>query len=172
MMKIRRERKGDYPAVGEIHELAFKGTTEARLVETLRDSDDFMPGLSMVAVQGRKVVGHILFSLVSIQTKGGSVPALVLAPMAVVPEYQNQGIGSDLVRLGLQECLNQGHEIVLVIGHPDYYPRFGFELANRRGLTLPFSVPDEAFMVLELVPGALEGIHGAVRFPPSFDEAV
>ena len=75
MMKIRRERKGDYPAVGEIHELAFKGTTEARLVETLRDSDDFMPGLSMVAVQGRKVVGHILFSLVSIQTKGGSVPA-------------------------------------------------------------------------------------------------
>lgn len=171
MLKIRREQKEDYPAVREIHELAFQGATEARLVEALRDSDDFMPGLSVVAVQGQKVVGHILFSLVSIQTKGGSAPALVLAPMAVAPEYQNQGIGSELVRHGLKKCLNQGHEIVLVIGHPDYYPRFGFEPATRIGLTLPISVPDEAFMVLELVPGALEGKHGTVRFPPPCDEA-
>lgn len=154
----------------EIHELAFQGVSEAQLVETLRDSNDFMPGLSVVAVQGQKIVGHILFSLVSIHTKGGRVPALVLAPMAVAPAYQNRGIGSKLVRHGLKKCLNQGHKVVLVIGHPDYYPRFGFEPATRIGLTLPISVPDEAFMVLKLVPGALEGKHGRVRFPPPFDE--
>jgi putative acetyltransferase len=172
MMKIRRERKVDYPAVHEIHELAFEGITEARLVTALRNSDDFIPELSLVAVKGRKVVGHILFSLVSIETQGGGIPALTLAPMAVAPEYQNQGIGSDLVRRGLQECLNHGHKIVLVIGHPDYYPRFGFEPAIRRGLTLSFSVPDEAFMVIELVRDALEGIHGEVCFPSPFDEVI
>jgi len=117
------------------------------------------------------VVGHILFSPLVIETKDGAVAALALAAMAVRPEVQNQGIGSELVPEGLEWCRSLGHRIVVVVGHPDYYPRFGFSPARARGLEAPFPVPDEAFLALELVPGALDGITGVVQYPPPFSDA-
>jgi len=96
--------------------------------------------------------------------------ALALATLAVRPELQNQGIGSELVRDGLERCRNLGHRIVVVVGHPKYYPRFGFSPARAQSLEAPFPVPDEAFLVLELVAGALTGVAGMVRYPPPFGE--
>jgi len=125
-----------------------------------------------VASEDDKVVGHILFSVIVIETKKGDVPVLSLAPMSILPEYQNRGIGSELVRHGLKECQRLGHQVIVVIGHPKYYPRFGFKPAKKKGLKSVYPVPDEAFMVLELTPGALEGVSGSVRFPPAFDDAM
>jgi putative acetyltransferase len=170
MIAIRLETADDYAAIREVNLLAFGGEDEARLVENLRRSPDFMPELSLVAVKGGEVVGHILFSPVVIDTKEGAIPALALAPMSVRPELQNQGIGSNLVRHGLKECQRLGHRAVVVVGHPAYYPRFGFSSARAKGLEAPFPVPDEAFLVLELVRGALDGVSGVVKYPAAFDE--
>ena len=172
MITIRPEKKSDYAAISEVNRLAFESEEEARLVETLRQSTGFIPELSLVAVNDGQVVGHILFSPLTIETKNGEVPALTLASMAVRPGFQNQGIGSELAVQGLKECQRLDHKIVVVVGHPNYYPRFGFSSARPKGLEVPFQVPDEAFMALELIPGALDGISGVVRFPPAFDEAM
>ena len=168
MITIRPETAEDYAAIREVNVLAFGREIEAKLVEALRESPDFILELSLVAVEGGRVVGHILFSPLVIETKDGSVPALALGTLAVRPESQNQGIGSKLVREGLERCRSLGHRIGVVIGHPAYYPRFGFSPARARGLEAPFPVPDEAFMVLELVPGALDGVAGIVRYPSPF----
>lgn len=168
MTTIRPETADDYAAIHEVNLLAFGQEIEPRLVEALRRLPDFIPELSLVAVEAGQVVGHILFSPFVIETKDGAVPALTLAPLAVRPEFQNQGVGSQLVRDGLERCRTLGHRIVVVVGHPPYYPRFGFSPARARGLEAPFPVPDEAFMVLELVPGALDGVASMVRFPPPF----
>lgn len=104
-----------------------------------------------------------------IEADNGDVPALALAPMAVLPECQGQGIGSELVRAGLTAARRAGHRIVVVVGHAEYYPRFGFVTAGRSGLRSPFPAPDEAFMVMTLTPGSLEGISGVVRYPAAFD---
>jgi putative acetyltransferase len=171
MTTIRPETAEDYAAVHEVNALAFVREVEARLVEALRRMPDFIPELSLVAVEGGRVVGHILFSPLVIETKDGAFPALALAVLAVRPEFQRQGIGSALVRDGLERCRSLGHRIVVVIGHPEYYPRFGFSPARARGLEVPFPVPDEAFLALELVPGALDGVAGMVKYPPPFSEA-
>jgi putative acetyltransferase len=171
MTTIHPETAEDYAAIREVNALAFGREVEAVLVEALRESPDFIPELSLVAVEAGRLVGHILFSPLVIETKDGPVPALTLAPLAVRPELQNQGIGSELVRDGLERCRSLGHRIVVVVGHPAYYPRFGFSPAGARGLEAPFPVPDEAFMVLELVSGALEGVAGIVKYPPPFDAA-
>jgi len=170
MITVQPEREEDYTAIHEINALAFGQENEARLVENLRKRTDFIPELSLVAVKDRRVLGHILFSPIVIQTDKGIFPALALSPMAVHPEFQNQGIGSELLRQGSELCRNQGHKIIVVIGHPTYYPRFGFTSAKVRGLDAPFSVPDEAFMVLELAPGALYDISGMVIYAPEFEE--
>ena len=169
MITIRPEAADDYAAIREVNLLAFGQENEPRLVENLHRLPEFIPELSLVAVEAGQVVGHILFSPVVIETKDGAVPALTLAPLAVRPEFQNQGIGSELVRDGLERCRSLGHRIVVVVGHPTYYPRFGFSPARARGLEAPFPVPDEAFLVLELAPGALDGIAGVVRYPPAFE---
>ncbi len=101
-----------------------------------------------------------------------SFPALALAPLAVLPEFQRRGIGFQLVKKGLEECRNQGHSIVTVLGHPEYYPRFGFKLAAECGIESPFEVPLEAFMVIELVSGALDGVNGVLKYSKAFDEIV
>jgi putative acetyltransferase len=170
MILVRAEKREDIGAIRMVNRLAFGQEDEADLVQRIRKSSDFIPGLSLVAVKDSKVVGHILFSHIQIETVQRNVKALSLAPMAVLPEFQNSGIGSQLVRIGLEKCRDLEHKIVVVIGHPEYYPRFGFVPARKKGLDLHFPVPDEAFMVCELEPDALEGIEGKVKFPPEFED--
>ncbi len=170
MVIVRDEKEADFAAIREINLRAFGQGDEAALVEALRESSSFVPGLSLVAIVDDETVGHIMFTCSHIQTAHEKVPALTLAPMAVLPEYQNQGIGSNLVKEGLNESRHLGYGIMTVLGHPEYYPRFGFIPASAVGLQCPYPVPDEAFMVLELVAGALNGISGLVVYPPEFGE--
>ena len=166
MVLIRREMSEDVGAVRYVNEQAFGQTEEAELVDKLRDVNKVV--LSLVAVEGSHVVGHILFSLVTVETEGSDFEAIALAPMAVLPTHQRKGIGSALVRTGLEDCRRLGHEVVFVLGHPDYYPRFGFAPARPRGIDCEFEAPEEAWMVLELQDGALAGRRGKVRFQPEF----
>lgn len=169
---IRPETAADHGEIRKANKKAFGGKSESKLVDAVRESDFFVPELSLVADAGGKVVGHILFTPVSIVEGEKEFPALALAPMCVLPEFQNKGIGSLLVRRGLEECARLGHKLVVVLGHPGYYPRFGFVPAGERGLKLPFEAPAEAFMVLELAPGALAGVSGTVEYPEPFHEVI
>jgi putative acetyltransferase len=161
---LRAEGRSDLDVIREVHRLAFGREEEARLVDDLRDEGYFR--ISSIAEVGGRVVGHILFSELPILTSGGQVDALALAPMAVVPSHQRRGIGSALVREGLRACRDSGNRIVIVLGHPEFYPRFGFSAMMASRLRAPFSGP--AFMAIELVLGALEGVEGEVRYPPPF----
>jgi putative acetyltransferase len=166
MIVVRTERTEDRESVRRVNELAFEQPNEADLVDALRANA--RPYISLVAVVDERVVGHIFFSPVSVESENGVFTAMGLAPMAVLPEYQNQGIGSQLVREGLKECHRLGHDIVVVLGHANYYPRFGFTPASLKGLRSEYDVPDEVFMVTELVAGALEGRRGLVKYHPEF----
>lgn len=166
MISIRPEQSTDNDAVRQINELAFGGSDEANLVDALRKASETL--ISLLAVDNDKVVGHILFTPVTIESGDAGAPALGLAPMAVLPEYQRQGVGSQLVRAGLRECQRIGSNVVVVLGHPEYYPRFGFVPASQKGLTTDYPVPDEVFMVIELEPGALKNRHGLVKYRPEF----
>ncbi|HEX5271417.1 MAG TPA: GNAT family N-acetyltransferase [Gemmataceae bacterium] len=161
---VREETPEDLEAIREVNRRTFGREGEARLVDALRDGGYLR--LSLVAEEGGQVVGHILFSDLPIVTPTGTRHALALAPMAVLPERQRQGVGSRLVREGLRAGVAAGHRAVVVLGHPDYYPRFGFSARLAGRLKAPFSGP--AFMALELVPGALDGVTGEVRYPPPF----
>jgi putative acetyltransferase len=169
MLTIRPETETDRQAVYKVNALAFGQEDESKLIDALRKTEHFIPELSLVAEQDGRVIGHLLFTKVNIKTQSGDVPAISLAPMAVQPEHQNEGVGSALVRRGLDECRRLGHSIVIVIGHPNYYPRFGFSVAEEKGIRAPWDVPREAFMVIELVPGALQGATGVVEYPPEFE---
>ena len=161
---VRAETPEDLEAIREVHRRAFGQEDEARLVDALRDGG--YARLSLVAEEGGRVVGHVLFSDLPIVTQAGTLHGLALAPVAVLPARQRQGIGSRLVREGLRACAKAGHRVVVVLGHADYYPRFGFSARLAGRLKAPFSGP--AFMALELVPGALAGVTGEVRYPPPF----
>ncbi len=167
---IRSEQLADHAAIAEVNREAFGQEGEPRLVAALRKAEGFDPALSLVALRDDAVVGHILFSAIHIVRDGGDVPALALAPMAVRPAFQRQGIGSALVRGGLEACRRAGHRIVVVLGHAEYYPRFGFTLAGECSVRAPFEVPDEAFMVLSLVDGGLDDVAGVVRYPAPFSD--
>jgi putative acetyltransferase len=169
MLTIRPENDADRVAVFEVNRLAFGQDNEARLVEVLRAAPDHIPELSLVAEMDGRVVGHILFSPIHIRAFIRLVPALALAPMAVHPDFQRQGIGSTLVCHGLEACKTLGHKIVIVLGHPAFYPRFGFVPAIPKDILPPFDVPVDAFMVCELVPEACKHLHGTVRYPHAFD---
>ena len=169
---IRPESKADIDAIRKLNKRAFKGKNESKLVDAIRESDYFNQALSLVAVKDGKVVGHILFTPVKIKDLNSATPALALAPMAVLPEFQKQGIGAALVKHGLGECRRSGHKIIVVVGHPEYYPRFGFVKAGGKGLELPFEAADEVFMALELAPGALDGVRGTVEYPPEFHKVI
>jgi putative acetyltransferase len=169
MVIIRPENFEDLEAIRRVNEAAFGRSNEADLVDALRRSERIL--LSLVAVKGGEVVGNIVFSPVSIESELVSRGALALAPMAVAPALQRQGIGSLLVRHGLEKSRLAGYSLVVVVGHPEYYPRFGFIPAKPKGLKCQYDVPDEAFMVAELQPGSLRGFGGIVRYPPEFDLA-
>ena len=166
-VEIRPETTEDQRAICHVNQQAFGGDDEANLVDALRDGG--FVEVSLVAEMDGQIVGHILFSRVAIVAKVETRDALSLAPMAVMPECQRQRIGSRLVEAGLEACRERGHKIVLVLGHPDYYPRFGFSAELARPLESPFSGGD-AWMALELVPGALAGVKGRVEFSAPFTE--
>ena len=166
---IRTEQPGDLDAIRRINELAFGQAAEADLVDALRGAGNV--ATSLVAVREGLVVGHILFGPVSIESDASSTPAVGLGPMAVLPESQGSGIGSRLVEEGLAACREAGCEIVVVLGHATYYPRFGFVPASRHQISCEYDVPDEAFMVLELTEGALLGTSGTVKYAPEFGDA-
>jgi putative acetyltransferase len=166
MLCIRWERPEDILAIREVHELAFGRPAEADIVDVLRASGKAT--LSLVAVEDDRIVGHILFSPVTIDAGDRTFPAVGLAPMAVLPEWQRRGIGSQLVETGLLECRNAGYDCVVVLGHPTYYPRFGFVPASRYGLKSEYEAPDEAFMVLGWHEGILRDRGGVVRYQPEF----
>jgi putative acetyltransferase len=159
---VRPETPEDREAVLLVNRLAFGREDEARLVDALRDGG--YARVSLVAEADGQIVGHILFSTLPIVTPEGTIEVLALAPMAVVPTHQRQGVGSMLVREGLGTCAEVGHRIVIVVGHPEFYPRFGFSAKLAGRLRSPYSGP--AFMAIELVPGALEGVEGEVQYPP------
>jgi len=166
---IRQELPEDIPAIFEVHFQAFGQDGEARLVNALRHDGNINPELSLVAVHGDRIIGHILFCPISIVSGTVEIPAVALAPLAVHQDFQGLGIGAALITAGIEECQRLGHRIVIVVGHPGYYPRFGFTPAKESGISAPFPCPDEAFMALSLKPGALEGISGMVRYPVAFD---
>ena len=166
MARIRPETPADHDAVDRVHRQAFGQPDEADLVEQLRR--EAHPHVSLVAEADGTVVGHIFFSPVEIPSAGRSVAAMGLAPMAVLPEWQRQGIGAQLVREGLAACRRRDVDAVVVLGHPDYYPRFGFRPAAAFGLRSTYDGPTEAFMALELTEGALRAAEGAVTYHPSF----
>ncbi|HSB78203.1 MAG TPA: N-acetyltransferase [Candidatus Methylomirabilis sp.] len=166
MLVVRPERPEEHAPIRQVNTLAFGRPNEAALVDALRQSA--RPYLSLVAVEDGRIVGHIFFSPVIIQSETGTFPIFGLAPMAVLPECQRRGIGSQLVLRGLEACARIGQTVVVVLGHPAFYPRFGFVPASRKGLYCEYAVPDEAFMVLELLPGVLQGRTGVVKYLPEF----
>ena len=170
MIEIRPERPGDEEAIAEVNRRAFGGEEEVGIIARIRNSEFFIPELSLVAESDGRITGHIMFSIISL-LREGRLPEkiLSLAPMAVAPEVHGSGTGSDLVRAGMEKARDLGYRIVIVIGHPGYYPRFGFVQARRNGFEIAYEVPGEAFMVAGLQPGALRDAGGMVQFSPPFN---
>lgn len=168
MMPIRSEQPADVDAIAEVVRRAFGQEDEARLAARLRSESDFDARLSLVAEVEGQIVGHVLFTPIAVRDGTRETPALALAPLAVHPDYQRKGVGAALVRKGLAACESLGHRIVIVVGEGGYYSRFGFRPAGALGIVAPFAVPPEAWMVLGLRPGALDGVRGTVAYPEPF----
>lgn len=164
-LEIRDETPEDAVSVAEVNRLAFSGEVEVGLIDRLRrDGDVFC---SLVAVAGREVVGHALFSRARLEIAGNAVPAVALGPVAVRPDRQGLGTGSALIRRGLDLCRERGAAAAVVLGHPSYYPRFGFSAERARGLESPYAGSD-AFMAMELSEGALGEGTGTVSYASAF----
>ncbi len=149
---------------------AFGQAPEASLVDRLRENCPSI--LSLVAIQDDRIVGHIVFSPVWIEDDK-TVDGMGLGPMAVLPEFQRQGVGSRLVQAGIEILKKHSSPFIIVLGHPEYYPRFGFELASHSGIHSQWEgVPDEAFMILILNEKVMSGVHGIAKYRSEFDEAV
>lgn len=167
---IRQETKDDHLEVSIINTQAFGQENEAMLVDRLRKNPSFVPELCLVASINDQLVGHILFSKISIiNSNGDKVESLALAPMAVKPEFQQQGIGGQLIQSGLKKARELKYTSVIVLGHEHYYPKFGFLPAEKWNIQCPYDVPSSFFMALELVPGGLKGISGMVQYPKEFE---
>ena len=170
MLTIRTEIPDDHQQVRGINELAFGQPAEADLVDRLREACP--ESLSLVAADGAAVVGHILFTPVVVESSGHRIVGMGLAPMAVLPDRQRSGIGSQLVTRGLDALRDRRCPFVVVVGHPEYYPRFGFEPASRHGLTSQWDgIPDAAFMAIILDPRAMADVSGVARYRDEFNDA-
>ncbi len=164
---IRKEEEKDHKNIYEVNKLAFEQENESKLIEKIRVGSNFIPDLSLVADINNRIVGHILFSKIKII--GNSIfETLALAPMAVLPEFQKRGIGSNLINRGMEKAMELGFDSIIVLGHKDYYPKFGFKRASKWNIKCCFEVPDEVFMAVELIDGALEGKDGTIKYPDEF----
>ena len=170
MYIIRREQPQDISKIREVNRRAFGREQEALVVDKLRDNCNTI--LSLVALAGNDVVGHILFSPAVIEGENGRLWGSGLAPVAVLPEYQRKGIGSELVQTGVARIKEAGCPYIIVLGYPEYYSRFGFEPASRFGIRSEWDVPDEAFMILMLNRKAMKGITGVAKYREEWAEAM
>lgn len=170
-LKIRQETQDDFKEVFEVNHIAFGQDNEAKLVDGLRNNPTvFIPELSLVATDNNKIVGHILFTKIRIKDNNGNInESLGLAPMAVRPEFQKSGIGGQLIKQGLKVAKELGFKSVIVLGHKHYYPRFGFEPADKWNIKSPFDIPSDVFMASELVKDGLKNISGTVTYPKEFE---
>lgn len=164
-MNIRPEQPGDIDNIRIVNLKAFETEVEANLVDALRDADIDL--ISLVAEENGKVIGHILFSPVTVD---GNIRVMGLAPMAVLPGWQKKGVGTKLVREGLKVCEKAGYGAAVVLGHPEYYPRLGFVPSVNYGIKCEYDVPPEVFMVKELQAGALEDTKGTVKYHHVFSK--
>ena len=164
MLLIRAEQPADFAAIHTLVAQAFAKAAEANLVDNLRANGKAV--VSLVAVEDDQIVGHILFSEVTL----GAATIIGLAPLAVLPNHQKRGIGTLLTKAGIEACRAAGYTVVIVLGHPEYYPRFGFVPASRFGIQSEYDVSDETFMALELQPGALVNCAGVARYQLEFSE--
>lgn len=168
---IREENNKDFNEVYEVIKSAFMNAeytdnNEHNLVNKLRDSEAFVKGLSLVAEDNDKIVGHIMLTKINI----GNNESLALAPLSVLPNYQKSGIGSKLIIESHKRAKELGYNSVVVLGHSDYYPRFGYEPASKWGIKAPFEVQDENFMAIELVKDGLKDVSGTVNYAKEFFE--
>ena len=165
---LRSAKDSDYQNIYEVNDLAFGQNSESNLIALLKQNKEFITDLSIVAEMDNELVGHILFSKISIKNKDQEFESLALAPMAVRPSFQNLGVGVKLVLYGIAEAKSLGFTSLIVLGHEKYYPKFGFKSASLWNIKAPFDVPDSVFMALELEEGALKDISGTVIYPKEF----
>lgn len=174
MIKIRKEEEKDYQQVFQLTEKAFREMEhsdhqEHFLVEKLRNSEAFIPELSLVAEdENGNIAGHILFTKLQIVNDSESFESLALAPVSVKPEFQNQGIGGQLIREGHRIARELGYQSVILIGHEKYYPKFGYEKTSNFGISFSFDIPEENGMAVELVTDGLKNRKGIVKYPKEF----
>ncbi|MFJ8412364.1 GNAT family N-acetyltransferase [Bacillus paramycoides] len=172
MVTIRQEQQNDYSKTEEVVKQAFlneefSDKTEHELVSRIRKCDAFIPKLSIVAVD-KEIVGHIMLSKITIEQDGTSVESLALAPVSVAPSHQKKGIGGKLIAAAIEKAKELGYGSVVVLGHQEYYPKFGFKKASDWNIKAPFEVPDEVFMAMELRGTALQGVEGVVQYSEAF----
>ena len=174
-IKLRQENENDYKSVFQLIEKAFEKEEhsdhqEQFLVERLRKSDAFIPELSIVAEVGNEIVGHILLTKLEVKNDSESFQSLALAPVSVLPEFQGKGIGSKLILHSHKVAKDLGYKSIILLGHQDYYPRFGYELCKKYNIEMPFDVPAENCMVIALTENGLSGVNGKVVYPSAFFE--
>ena len=175
MLTIREEEIKDYNKVEKVVEESFKTAEfsdkdEHNLVRRLRNSNEFIKELSLIAEDENKILGYVLLTKALIKAESTSYETLALAPLAVLPEYQKSGIGKNLMNKAIERARELGYKSIVVLGHENYYPKFRFEKASKYGVKAPFEVPDEAYMILELLPGGLNGVSGIVEYSKAFFE--
>jgi len=166
-MNIREEQPSDIEKIWEVNSEAFETEAEANLINALRSSG--CTYISLVAETENNIVGHILFTPVELSGDDNKLKIMGLAPMAVFSQYQNKGIGSKLVETGLELCKSKGYDAVVVLGHPDYYPKFGFVPSVKYNIKSEYDVPDNVFMALELVPESLKTHAGVIKYHEAFN---
>lgn len=167
---IRKETPDDFMQVARLIEMAFCQKNEAMLVDKLRHNKKYNPMLSLVADYRGYVTGHILFFPIVIRSVASETESLALAPLSVSPEFQKMGIGGRLIQDGLKIARLTGYGSAIVLGHPQYYSRFGFVPAIKWNIKAPVEVPEDALMAIEFEQGALKNAGGAVEYPQEFSE--
>jgi putative acetyltransferase len=163
LIEIREERPGDVAAIRDLNKRTFGQDQEGNIVDALRSNGAAL--LSLVATRNGRVVGHIMYSPLSV---GGEVTGAALGPMAVLPEHQRQGIGSELVEAGNRKLQDAGCPFIIVLGHANYYPRFGFRPASTHGIKCEWEVPDDVFMLLVLDQAKMQGVSGLAKYRHEF----